>query len=53
MTEPGQTPEQFDAREGDGDPLHDPAAVGEERLHADDGDGGATPHAHEVTEPGT
>ncbi len=52
MTEPGTTP-THDARSGDGDPRHDPAAMGEQRLAEPDGDGGATPDAPEVPEPGT
>ena len=37
------TPEPYDARKGDGDPLHDPAAVGEAGDEQPDGDGGAVP----------
>ena len=37
------TPEPYDARRGDGDPLHDPAAVGEVSHEQPDGDGGAVP----------
>jgi hypothetical protein len=36
-------PEPYDARQGDGDPLHDPAAVGETSAEQPDGDGGAVP----------
>ncbi len=55
MTEPtDSTPEPtFDARDGDGDPQHDPAAIGERSVQAPDGDGGATPHDEPVPEPGT
>ncbi|HEU0101287.1 MAG TPA: hypothetical protein VFR07_03130 [Mycobacteriales bacterium] len=52
MTAPGPTP-QHDARDGDGDPAHDPAAIGEARLLSPDADGGAAPHAQEIPEPGT
>ena len=34
---------QYDARDGDGDPAHDPAAVGERSAEQPDGDGGAVP----------
>ncbi|MDP9435670.1 MAG: hypothetical protein M3P93_10940 [Actinomycetota bacterium] len=34
---------QHDARDGDGDPAHDPAAVGERSAEQPDGDGGAVP----------
>ncbi len=37
------TTEPYDARKGDGDPLHDPAAVGETSVEQPDGDGGAVP----------
>ena len=37
------TSEPYDARQGDGDPLHDPAAVGEVSHESPDGDGGAVP----------
>lgn len=37
------TPKPYDARQGDGDPLHDPAAVGETSPEQPDGDGGAVP----------
>ena len=37
------TPETHDAREGDGDPGDDPAAMGEESFEHPDGDGGAVP----------
>ena len=40
---PVPTPEPYDARQGDGDPLHDPAAVGEASAEQPDGDGGAVP----------
>ena len=43
----------YDARTGDGDPRHDPAAVGEVSAHEPDGDGGATPDAQDRPEPGT
>ncbi len=43
----------FDARDGDGDPERDPAAIGEASVTAPDGDGGATPGAPERPEPGT
>lgn len=33
----------YDARSGDGDPLHDPAAAGEASVEQPDGDGGAVP----------
>lgn len=33
----------YDARDGDGDPAHDPAAVGETSAEQPDGDGGAVP----------
>ena len=36
-------PKPYDARQGDGDPLHDPAAVGETSAQQPDGDGGAVP----------
>jgi hypothetical protein len=36
-------PAPYDARSGDGDPLHDPAAVGEVSAEQPDGDGGAVP----------
>jgi hypothetical protein len=49
MTEPGS----YDAREGSGDPTTDPAAIGEVRLGAKDGDGGAVPDAPSFPEPGT
>lgn len=48
--EPTSTPAQpYDARSGDGDPLHDPAAVGETSAEQPDGDGGAVP-AEEAAE---
>ena len=37
------SPKPYDARKGDGDPLHDPAAVGEVSADQPDGDGGAVP----------
>ena len=37
------TPAPYDARQGDGDPLSDPAAVGETSAAQPDGDGGAVP----------
>lgn len=37
------SPEPYDARQGDGDPRHDPAAVGETSVEQPDGDGGAVP----------
>ncbi|MCW2777574.1 MAG: hypothetical protein JWN17_1299 [Frankiales bacterium] len=37
------TNQPYDARTGDGDPLHDPAAVGETSVDQPDGDGGAVP----------
>lgn len=40
---PVTTPEPYDARQGDGDPLHDPAAVGEASAEQPDADGGAVP----------
>lgn len=49
MTEP----DSYDAREGSGDPMTDPAAMGEERLDAEDGDGGAVPNEQVFPEPGT
>lgn len=36
-------PTPYDARTGDGDPLHDPAAVGETSVERPDADGGAVP----------
>lgn len=36
-------PEPYDARTGSGDPLSDPAAVGETSVEQPDGDGGAVP----------
>ena len=52
-TQTPKTPAQHDARDGDGDPRHDPAAIGERRLQEQDADGGATPHEQDVPEPGT
>ncbi len=52
MTEPETTP-THDARQGDGDPQSDPAVMGEQRVEQPDADGGATPGAPEVPEPGT
>lgn len=49
----GTTGPQHDARDGDGDAQHDPAAIGEVRLQAPDADGGATPNEQDVPEPGT
>ena len=46
-------PGRHDARDGDGDPRHDPAAAGERSAEEPDADGGATPHAQDVPEPGT
>lgn len=46
-------PDHHDAREGDGDPERDPAAIGEARLDAPDADGGATPREVVQDEPGT
>lgn len=52
MTRPDETPSQpYDARQGDGDPRHDPAAVGEQSAAEPDGDGGATPADEDVVEP--
>lgn len=45
-------PEQYDARQGSGDPLTDPAAAGETSIAEPDGDGGATPHDDVRPEPG-
>lgn len=53
MTEPEQPRPSHDARQGDGDPLHDPAAIGEASASDPDGDGGATPGAQDLPEPGT
>ena len=36
-------PDTHDAREGSGDPVTDPAAVGELSFQEPDGDGGAVP----------
>ncbi|MCW2608401.1 MAG: hypothetical protein JWO60_3094 [Frankiales bacterium] len=36
-------PKPYDARSGSGDPLTDPAAVGETSAESPDGDGGAVP----------
>jgi hypothetical protein len=41
MTEPSA--DDFDAREGSGDPETDPAAMGEVSFEHPDGDGGAIP----------
>jgi hypothetical protein len=49
MTEP----DSYDAREGSGDSMTDPAAMGEERLDSQDGDGGAVPDEDVFPEPGT
>lgn len=37
------TPEDFDARDGSGDPETDPAAMGEVSFENPDADGGAVP----------
>lgn len=43
MTQPDDAARPYDARSGSGDPLSDPAAVGETSAAQPDGDGGAVP----------
>lgn len=52
-TASGPTAPTYDARSGDGDPAHDPAAIGEVSAAEPDGDGGAIPDSEDSPEPGT
>ena len=44
-------PDDFDAREGSGDPETDPAAMGEVSFDKPDADGGAVPEGSDTAAP--